>query len=78
MFFDCIAHLEKFFNSFLRVMYTNDLTRHSILVYHLQIVEPEEVTKKTALGYLHTTHCLGSGEVMISAMGTPEGNEEGT
>ena len=60
------------------VMCTNDLRRHSTLVCHLQIVEPEEVTKKTSLAYLHTAHCLGSGEIMISAMGSPEGNQEGT
>ncbi|XP_068711442.1 methanethiol oxidase-like [Montipora foliosa] len=40
-----------------------------------KIIEPEEVTK-TGLAYLHTSHCLGSGEIMISAMGTPEGKEE--
>lgn len=41
-----------------------------------KIVEQEEVSK-TGLGYLHTAHCLGSGEIMISAMGTPEGKEQG-
>jgi len=59
-------------------MCSNNLRRRSTRVYHLQIVQPEEVTKKTALAYLHTTHCLGSGEIMISAMGSPQGNEEGT
>ena len=43
-----------------------------------QIVEPEEVFEKTGLAYLHTTHCLGSGEIMISALGSPEGKAEGT
>lgn len=42
----------------------------------LQIVSPEEVTK-TGVAYLHTAHCLGSGEIMISAMGTPDGKEQG-
>ena len=42
----------------------------------LQIVSPDEVTK-TGLAYLHTAHCLGSGEIMISAMGTPDGKEQG-
>lgn len=42
----------------------------------LQIVSPEEVTN-TGLAYLHTSHCLGSGEIMISAMGTPDGKEQG-
>ena len=43
-----------------------------------QIIQPEEVAKKTGLGYLHTTHCLASGEVMISSLGKPNGEGEGT
>ncbi|PFX13462.1 selenium-binding protein 1-like isoform X1 [Stylophora pistillata] len=42
-----------------------------------KIVEPEEVFEKTGLAYLHTAHCLGSGEIMISALGSPEGKAEG-
>lgn len=45
--------------------------------FDLQIVEPEEVFEKTGLAYLHTSHCLGSGEIMISALGSPEGKAEG-
>ena len=40
------------------------------------MVEPEEVFK-TGLAFPHTTHCLASGEVMISAFGTPEGHGKG-
>lgn len=39
-----------------------------------KIVEPDEVHKKTGLGAPHTTHCLGSGDVMISCIGDSEGN----
>ncbi|XP_073465264.1 methanethiol oxidase-like isoform X2 [Aquarana catesbeiana] len=42
-----------------------------------KVVEPEEVHKKCGLGYLHTSHCLGSGEIMISALGDPAGNGKG-
>ncbi|XP_048581488.1 methanethiol oxidase-like isoform X3 [Nematostella vectensis] len=38
-----------------------------------RIVEPEEVFAKTGAANLHTTHCLGSGEVMISTLGTADG-----
>jgi 56kDa selenium binding protein (SBP56) len=30
-----------------------------------KVVEPAEVLGKTGLGWLHTTHCLGTGEVVI-------------
>lgn len=42
-----------------------------------QIVQPEEVAKKTGLGFPHTTHCLANGEVMISSLGKPNGEGEG-
>ena len=29
------------------------------------------------LSYLHTSHCLGSGEIMVSAMGDKDGNPRG-
>ncbi len=38
------------------------------------MVAPEEVAEATGgLAYPHTAHCLASGEVMISAMGTTDG-----
>lgn len=40
-----------------------------------KIVEPTDVHKKTGLGAPHTTHCLGSGEVMISCIGDAEGDK---
>ncbi|EDO41029.1 predicted protein, partial [Nematostella vectensis] len=42
-----------------------------------RIVEPEEVFAKTGAANLHTTHCLGSGEVMISTLGTADGKARG-
>ena len=42
-----------------------------------QIISPEDVAQKTGLGFLHTTHCLASGEVMISSLGKPNGEGEG-
>ncbi|XP_056407515.1 methanethiol oxidase-like [Hyla sarda] len=42
-----------------------------------KVVEAEEVRKKCGLVDLHTSHCLGSGEIMISALGDPEGNGKG-
>lgn len=44
----------------------------------LQVIEPEDIHAKCGLGCLHTSHCLPSGEVMISALGDPKGNGKGT
>ena len=41
------------------------------------IVEPEEVHAKTGKGMLHTSHCLGSGQVMISSIGDQHRNPKG-
>ncbi|XP_077111590.1 methanethiol oxidase [Ranitomeya variabilis] len=41
-----------------------------------KVVEAEDV-KKCGLGNLHTSHCLGCGEIMISTLGDPEGNGKG-
>ncbi|XP_012942235.1 methanethiol oxidase [Aplysia californica] len=43
-----------------------------------KIIEPSDVHKKTGLGAPHTTHCLGSGEVMISCIGDSEGGKTKT
>ncbi|EHA97362.1 Selenium-binding protein 1, partial [Heterocephalus glaber] len=43
----------------------------------LQVIEPQEVHAKCNLGNLHTSHCLPSGEVMISSLGDPKGNAKG-
>ena len=42
-----------------------------------KIAEPEEIQKATGLAYLHSSHCLGSGDIMVSAMGDPNGKGSG-
>ena len=42
-----------------------------------QVVEPEEMKETTGLSIPHTSHCLGNGDIMISAMGDPNGNAKG-
>lgn len=48
-----------------------------VLVLFFQVVNPEDVFWKCDLGYPHTSHCLGSGEIMISTLGDPAGNGKG-
>jgi selenium-binding protein 1 len=42
-----------------------------------KVVEPEDIQQQTGLSYLHTSHCLGSGDILISAMGDPQGEAKG-
>ena len=42
-----------------------------------RVIEPTEMHEATGHAYPHTTHCLGSGEIMISTMGDPKGNAKG-
>uniref|UniRef100_A0A8C4Q0N9 Methanethiol oxidase n=2 Tax=Eptatretus burgeri TaxID=7764 RepID=A0A8C4Q0N9_EPTBU len=42
-----------------------------------KIVEPTEVYWCTGLANPHTSHCLASGEVMLSSIGDPSGNGKG-
>ncbi|XP_062961701.1 methanethiol oxidase isoform X3 [Cynocephalus volans] len=42
-----------------------------------KVIEPKDIHAKCNLSYLHTSHCLASGEVMISTMGDPKGNGKG-
>uniref|UniRef100_A0A8C2YI79 Methanethiol oxidase n=1 Tax=Chinchilla lanigera TaxID=34839 RepID=A0A8C2YI79_CHILA len=44
---------------------------------YCQVIEPQEVYAKCSLGNLHTSHCLATGEVMISSLGDPNGNAKG-
>ena len=41
-------------------------------------VEPEDILAKTGCTFPHTSHCLGSGEVMISCMGDKDGSGMGS
>ncbi|XP_052217250.1 methanethiol oxidase-like isoform X3 [Dreissena polymorpha] len=43
-----------------------------------KIVEPEELHEKAKCGTPHTTHCLASGEIMISCMGDGHKNPKGS
>lgn len=43
----------------------------------LQVVEPEEVFSTAGVSVPHTTHCLGTGEVMISTLGNVDGSARG-
>ncbi len=40
-------------------------------------MEPWEMTEKCGLSAPHTTHCLGSGDIMISCMGDENGDGKG-
>ncbi|CAM8914920.1 unnamed protein product [Rhodiola kirilowii] len=40
-------------------------------------VEPEEIHQKTGLAFPHTSHCLASGDLLISCLGSKEGKAEG-
>lgn len=40
-------------------------------------VESSEIIEKTNCTFLHTTHCLGSGELMISSLGDKHGKAKG-
>ncbi|XAR48808.1 hypothetical protein NMG60_11031761 [Bertholletia excelsa] len=39
-----------------------------------KVVEPADILQKTGLAYPHTTHCLASGDIMISCLGDKDGN----
>jgi len=42
-----------------------------------KVVKGEDVKAKTGMGFPHTAHCLGSGEIMISMMGDAAGEASG-
>nr|CAC67491.1 selenium binding protein [Lotus japonicus]CAC67492.1 selenium binding protein [Lotus japonicus] len=42
-----------------------------------KVVDPADIIQKTGLAYPHTSHCLASGELMISCLGDKDGNAEG-
>uniref|UniRef100_A0A8C9WJ65 Methanethiol oxidase n=1 Tax=Scleropages formosus TaxID=113540 RepID=A0A8C9WJ65_SCLFO len=44
---------------------------------YCKTVEPSELFWKCGLANPHTSHCLGSGQIMISTMGDPYGNGNG-
>ncbi|KAF9609361.1 hypothetical protein IFM89_015616 [Coptis chinensis] len=42
-----------------------------------KVVEPESIIQKTGLAYPHTSHCLASGDILVSCLGDKDGNAEG-
>ncbi|WVZ67697.1 hypothetical protein U9M48_016741 [Paspalum notatum var. saurae] len=42
-----------------------------------KVVQAEDIAEKTGLGFPHTSHCLASGDIMISCLGDKEGNAAG-
>ncbi|KAL6009331.1 Selenocysteine insertion sequence-binding protein 2 [Asimina triloba] len=42
-----------------------------------KVVEPEDIVQKTGLAYPHTSHCLGSGDILVSCLGDKDGNAQG-
>ena len=40
-------------------------------------MKADDVFDKADIGYPHTSHCLADGQVMISAMGTKDGEGKG-
>lgn len=42
-----------------------------------KIVKPEDIIQKTGLAFPHTSHCLASGDIMVSCLGDKDGNAAG-
>ncbi|XP_051227761.1 selenium-binding protein 1 [Lolium perenne] len=42
-----------------------------------KVVQAEDIAEKTGLGFPHTSHCLATGDIMISCLGDKEGNAAG-
>lgn len=43
-----------------------------------KVVEAADILEKTGLAYPHTSHCLASGDIMISCLGDKDGNAKGS
>ncbi|NWI55516.1 SBP1 oxidase, partial [Calyptomena viridis] len=43
-----------------------------------KVVEPEELFRKGNVAHPHTSHCLGTGDILISCLGDPAGNGKGS
>jgi hypothetical protein len=42
-----------------------------------KVVEGQDIAQVAGVAYPHTSHCLGSGDIMISTMGAPDGKVRG-
>lgn len=43
-----------------------------------KVVESADIEQKTGLAYPHTSHCLASGDIMVSSLGDKYGNAKGS
>lgn len=43
-----------------------------------KVIEPSDIVQKTGLAFPHTSHCLASGDILISCLGDKDGNAEGS
>ncbi|KAI0530725.1 hypothetical protein KFK09_000273 [Dendrobium nobile] len=43
-----------------------------------RVVEPEDIVRETGLAYPHTSHCLASGDILVSCLGDKDGNAAGS
>ena len=50
---------------------------HFCNIIHMQTIEGSELRNKTGLSMPHTSHCLGTGDIMISGIGDAENNQKG-
>ncbi|KAF9666153.1 hypothetical protein SADUNF_Sadunf16G0199200 [Salix dunnii] len=59
---------------------SNNYNRRCSNIYRSlhKVVEPENTVNKTGLAYPHTSHCLASGDVMVSCLGDKDGKAEGS
>ncbi|KAI4372801.1 hypothetical protein MLD38_010988 [Melastoma candidum] len=42
-----------------------------------KVVDASDIAEKTGLAFPHTSHCLSSGEIMVSCLGDKDGNAKG-
>lgn len=42
-----------------------------------KVVDPADIVQKTGLAYPHTSHCLASGDLLVSCLGDKDGNAAG-
>ncbi|ONK56592.1 uncharacterized protein A4U43_C10F10460 [Asparagus officinalis] len=42
-----------------------------------KVVEPADILEKTGLAFPHTSHCLASGDLLVSCLGDKDGNAKG-
>ena len=63
-------------NQFIAILY-NILIVYNYGMAYGQVIESDELKLKANLSFPHTSHCLGNGQIMVSAMGDVDGNAKG-